>query len=152
MLCQPTPCVTQVALRISPASFAPNEIIVKPGDPALCMFTIKRGLVASPEAVVGAGMHFGDDFLLTSYYRPYTVRALTFMDCFKLANADLFDLFLYGQYPIFQVGSFAPVWCGVLRKWQEKGTGGEVQGVGEWGKHEVGAAWQSFLRPHSLHL
>jgi hypothetical protein len=95
----------QVALHIAPASYAPNELIVKPGDPALHMYTIKRGLVASPGAVVGAGMHFGDDFLLTSFYRPYTVRALTFLDCFTLSNTSLYGLFQYGQYPIFQVKS-----------------------------------------------
>ena len=93
----------QVALSIKPASFAPNELIIKPGDPALSMYTIKRGLAASPGAVVGTGKHFGDDFLLSSYYRRYTVRALTFLDCFTLDRDALLSLFQYGQYPIFQV-------------------------------------------------
>jgi CRP-like cAMP-binding protein len=84
-------------------SYAPNELIIKPGDPALFMFTIRRGLAAKAGAIMAAGMYFGDDFLLASFFRPYTVRALTFLDCFRMDRTVLFQLFQYGQFPLFQV-------------------------------------------------
>jgi hypothetical protein len=67
------------------------------------MYTIRRGLAAKAGAVMAAGMHFGDDFLLTNYFRPYTVRALTFLDCFRMDRAVLYQLFQYKQFPNFQV-------------------------------------------------
>ncbi len=84
-------------------SYAPNELIIKPGDPALFMYTIRRGLAAKAGAIMAAGMYFGDDFLLASFFRPYTVRALTFLDCFRMDRTVLFQLFQYGQFPLFQV-------------------------------------------------
>jgi CRP-like cAMP-binding protein len=94
---------SQIALRVEAESYAPNELIIKPGDPALYMYTIRRGLAAKAGAVMAAGMHFGDDFLLTHYFRPYTVRALTFLDCFRMDRAVLYQLFQYKQFPNFQV-------------------------------------------------
>ena len=94
----------QIALRIEAESYAPNELIIKPGDPALFMFTIRRGLAAKAGAVMATGMHFGDDFLLTSYFRPYTVRALTYLDCFRLNRSVLAPhMFQHKQFPSFQV-------------------------------------------------
>jgi CRP-like cAMP-binding protein len=111
----PRPCAPlQVALRVEAVSYAPNELIVKPGDPALYMYTIRRGLAAKAGAVIAAGMHFGDDFLLTSFFRPYTVRALTFLDCFRMERAVLYQLFQYGQFPLFQVRGAARGTCQCL--------------------------------------
>ena len=98
-----TPSSSQIALRIEAESYAPNELIIKPGDPALFMYTIRRGLAAKAGAVMATGMHFGDDFLLTSYFRPYTVRALTYLDCFRMDRSVLAQMFQYKQFPSFQV-------------------------------------------------
>jgi hypothetical protein len=54
-------------------------------------------------------MHFGDDFLLTSFFRPYTVRALTFLDCFRVDRAILYQMFQYGQFPLFQASGGRPM-------------------------------------------
>lgn len=67
------------------------------------MYTIRRGLAAKAGAVMAAGMYFGDDFLLTSYFRPYTVRALTYLDCFRMDYNVLHKMFQYNQFPSFQV-------------------------------------------------
>ncbi len=93
----------QIALRIEAVSYAPNELIIKPGEPALFMHTIRRGLAAKAGAVMATGMHFGDDFLLTSYFRPYTVRALTYLDCFRMDRSVLAHMFQHKQFPSFQV-------------------------------------------------
>ena len=54
-------------------------------------------------------MYFGDDFLLTSYFRPYVVRTLTYMDCFQLENTVISKLFQFGQFPRMQVW-LLPFW------------------------------------------
>ena len=84
-------------------SYAPNELIIKPGEPALFMHTIRRGLAAKAGVVMATDMHFGDDFLLTSYFLPYTVRALTYLDCFRLSRSVLAHMFQHKQFPSFQV-------------------------------------------------
>jgi hypothetical protein len=59
--------------------------------------------VAKQGHIVGRGMYFGDDFLLTAYFRPYVVRTLTYTDCFLLESTVLKRLFQYGQFPRLQV-------------------------------------------------
>ena len=76
---------------------------MKVGDPATHMYMIKKGVVAKQGHIVGRGMYFGDDFLLTSYFRPYVVRTLTYMDCFLLDNTVIHKLFQFGQFPRLQV-------------------------------------------------
>jgi hypothetical protein len=48
-------------------------------------------------------MYFGDDFLLTSYFRPYVIRTLTYLDCFTISAEVLRKLFQYGQFSRIQV-------------------------------------------------
>ena len=67
------------------------------------MYTIRRGLAAKAGAIMAAGMYFGDDFLLASFFRPYTVRALTYLDCFRMDRSVLAQMFQYKQFPSFQV-------------------------------------------------
>jgi hypothetical protein len=64
---------------------------------------IKSGVVAKSQHIFGRGMYFGDDFLLTTYFRPYVVRTLTYMDCFQLENTVISKLFQFGQFPRLQV-------------------------------------------------
>jgi hypothetical protein len=90
-------------MNITAKSFAPNELLVKAGDPATHLFMIRKGVVAKQGSIVGRDMYFGDDFLLTSYFRPYIVRTLTYTDCFLLDSAVLWRLFQYGQFPRLQV-------------------------------------------------
>ena len=67
-------------------------------------YIVQKGVVAKQGSVVGRGMYFGDDFLLTTYFRPYVVRTLTYLDCFLLENTVIHKLFQYGQFPHVQVG------------------------------------------------
>ncbi len=90
-------------MSLASKSYAPNELLVKAGDPAIHMYLIKHGLVAKCGQVKGRNMYFGEDFLLTSYFRPYIVRTLTYMDCFLLENTVVWKLFQYGQFPRLQV-------------------------------------------------
>ena len=62
-------------------------------------FIIKKGLVAKCGQIIGRQQYFGDDFLLTSYYRPYVVRALTYLECFQLEKSVVDKLFQYCQFP-----------------------------------------------------
>ncbi len=68
---------------------------------------IKRGLVAKCGMIIGRGQYFGDDFLLTAYFRPYVVRSLTYLDCFTLDATVLSRLFQYGQFARVQVRNAA---------------------------------------------
>ena len=95
----------QIALSITPITFGPNEMIIKAGDPATHMYMIKSGVVAKSQYIFGRGMYFGDDFLLNSYFRPYVVRTLTYLDCFQLENTVIAKLFQFGQFPRLQVSS-----------------------------------------------
>ena len=79
--------------------------------PLLNRYTIKKGLVAKSGTVIGRGMYFGDDFLLTSYFRPYIVRTLTYLDCFQLDRAVIINLFQFGQFPRLQARTTPTCLC-----------------------------------------
>jgi hypothetical protein len=65
---------------------------------------IKKGIVAKQGVVIGKGGYVGEDMILTDYFRPYVVRTLSFVDCFRLSRSDLMALFHYGQFPRVRVG------------------------------------------------
>ena len=60
--------------------------------------------------IFGRGMYFGDDFLLNSFFRPYVVRSLTYLDCFMLKNSVIEELFRFGQFQLLQVTGIGDLW------------------------------------------
>jgi hypothetical protein len=41
--------------------------------------------------------------ILSDYFRPYVIRTLSYLDCFRLSRQAVTELFHYGQFPRIQV-------------------------------------------------
>jgi hypothetical protein len=98
--------VKAVALKLQPQCYGPLEYICHRYEPAEAMYVLRSGAVSRRGYVIHAGTYFGEDMLLTEYQRPYTVRTLGFVNCYKLDKSDLTALLESEQYPLIQVS-----WC-----------------------------------------
>ena len=98
-----------LAMRLEPVCFGPLEEVVRVGSAADAMFFIKSGLAGRAGYLVKSGRYFGDDMLLTDYTRPYCVRSLSFLDCFKLNRDGLMHVLDSGHFPAIKVTVCAPV-------------------------------------------
>lgn len=94
--------VAAIAMKLEPVSFGPLEDVIGFQEQARAMFVIRNGLAAKSGGLLHKGTFFGHDMLLTTYKRPYSVKSLTFLDCFKLSKQDLTELFATGRFPLTQ--------------------------------------------------
>lgn len=105
--------VMEVSLRLVPVSFAPDETVVRHNEPAQLLYILKRGLVIQtlPALVGSCGCNFrvlapavvGEDFILTNFARPYSVRSLTFLDGYSLEKRGLEHLLRHDEFPYTKV-------------------------------------------------
>lgn len=105
--------VMEVCLRLVPVSFAPDETVVRHNEPAQLLYILKRGLVIRtlPALVGNCACNFrvlapaviGEDFILTNFTRPYSVRSLTFLDGYSLEKRGLEHLLRHDEFPYTKV-------------------------------------------------
>ena len=81
--------ITEISMKLNALAFAPQELIIKLGEPASAMYIVQKGVVAKQGQVLSQGRFFGEDIIMKAGRRPYLVRALTFVDCFSLRKKDL---------------------------------------------------------------
>lgn len=89
----------EVALRIQPKAFAPNESIIRVHQLAREMYILQKGVVAKHGRIINSGQFFGEDMILKDYNRLYAVRSLTYADVFELTKADLTAILATGAFP-----------------------------------------------------
>jgi CRP-like cAMP-binding protein len=101
--------VMELSLRLVPVSFAPDEAIIRHNEPANTLYIVKRGLIirSLPQFKLQAGCDFrvgspkviGEDFIMTRYFRPYSVRTLTFLDGYSLDKRVIEQLLRHDEFP-----------------------------------------------------
>jgi potassium voltage-gated channel Eag-related subfamily H protein 7 len=91
--------ITAVAMKLTPAAYAPQEVLVHIGERAETMFIMQRGVVAKKGQIIASGKYFGEDIILKSDRRAYMVRALTFVDAFCLTKTSLREIMNQASFP-----------------------------------------------------
>jgi len=85
----PKEFVTEIAQILQSETFPQGEEIIKEGEIGVKMYIVQRGVVAGKGKVYCMGKVFGEDILGGEIASTYTVRALTYSDCYSLAREDL---------------------------------------------------------------
>lgn len=80
---------TDISLRLEPEAYAPQETVVRVGEPTEKFYLLQRGVMASRGRIIGTGAYVGDDFVLHKQRRDYSVRAITYVDVFSLSKKAL---------------------------------------------------------------
>jgi len=101
--------VMELSLRLVPVAFAPDEAVIRHNEPATTMFIVKRGLIirSLPSFMmsnrcdfrVGSPKVLGEDFIMSRYYRPYSVRTLTFLDGYSLDKKAVEQMLRHDEFP-----------------------------------------------------
>lgn len=101
--------VMELSLKLVPVSFAPDEAIIRHNEPATSLYIVKRGLVirslpqfkltAQCDFRVGWPKVIGADFIMMRYFRPYSVRTLTFLDGYSLDKKVVDQLLRHDEFP-----------------------------------------------------
>ena len=94
-----TSFITDVTMRLSISSFAPEELVITQGDRGHQMYIIRKGVVGSNGRIMGGGNYFGEDMILQSAIRLHDVRCLTYLDVYVLSKESLEDILELGSYP-----------------------------------------------------
>ena len=80
---------TDISLKLKPEAFAPQELVIKTGEPTEKFYLLQRGVMAKKGRILGTGDYAGHDFVLHKQRRNYMVRAITYVDVFSLSKRDL---------------------------------------------------------------
>ena len=95
--------IIQIAMAIEPEAYPPNEPIFRVNNPAMQMYILQKGVVAKQGRVLRGGAYFGEDMILKNYKRPYSVRTLTYVDCFRLDKEKLLDIIRHDEFPATRI-------------------------------------------------
>jgi len=95
--------IIEIATSIEPESYPPNEAVFRVNKPANEMYIVQKGVVAKQGQILRGGAFFGEDMILKSYKRPYSVRTLTYVDCFKLTKAKLSAIIEHDEFPATRI-------------------------------------------------
>jgi len=79
-------------------SYAPYEVIVRPGSIADRMYAVFAGVVVSEGLVKTRGTVFGEDFLLTRHQRRYFLTALKFTVLGELDHSVMYTALHSGNF------------------------------------------------------
>lgn len=91
--------VTAVTMALEYEVFAPQEMVFRVGELANKMYIVQRGLGANQGRILSTGHYFGEDMLLQSARRTYSVRALTYLDVASLSKQNLTELLERNNFP-----------------------------------------------------
>ena len=91
--------ITEVTMKLTIDSFAPEELVISKGERGLVMYIIRKGVVGCNGRIMGGGNYFGEDMILQSAVRLHDVRSLTFLDVYVLSKSDLDDVLELGNFP-----------------------------------------------------
>jgi hypothetical protein len=91
-------CV-EVSMKLLPEAFAPQELIIRMGEPTEKMYMVQRGVVAMKGQIISSGRLIGDDFVMHNAKRDYNVRSITYCDVFTLTKRDLEEIFDRNELP-----------------------------------------------------
>ena len=91
--------ITEVTMKLTIESFAPNELVITAGGRGHQMYIIRKGVVGSHGRIMGSGNYFGEDMILQSAVRLHDVRCLTYLDVYVLTKDDLEDVLELGHFP-----------------------------------------------------
>jgi len=90
---------TDISLRLKPEAYAPQEVVVREGEPTEKFYLLQRGVMASRGRIIGTGSYIGEDFVLHKSRRNYSVRAITYIDVFSLSKMDLEEVLSTNNLP-----------------------------------------------------
>ena len=71
------PFITAVSLQLKPEAYAPDELIIRPGELTEKMYIIQRGIVGYQGRIKSSGSFIGEDMILHNAHRDYAARAMT---------------------------------------------------------------------------
>ena len=91
-------CV-EISMKLLPEAFAPQELLIRVGEPTEKMYMIQRGVVAMKGRIISSGTLIGDDFVMHNAKRDYNVRGITYADVFTLTKRDREEIFDRTELP-----------------------------------------------------
>ena len=85
--------------RLKPEAYAPQEIVIREGEPTEKFYLLQKGVMASRGRIISSGNFIGGDFVLHKSRRNYSVRAITFIDVFSLSKSNLEEVLGANRLP-----------------------------------------------------
>merc|ERR1712028_333592 len=81
--------LSAVAMELRLEVYGAQEKLINQGEFTTKMYIVQKGLVARLGRVLGKGRYVGEDMILHSSRRHYSVVTLTFVDIQSLVQCDL---------------------------------------------------------------
>jgi potassium voltage-gated channel Eag-related subfamily H protein 7 len=88
-----------VSMKLVPEAFAPQELIIRMGEPTEKMYMVQRGVVAMKGRIISSGKLIGEDFVMHNAKRDYNVRGITYTDVFSLTKHNMEHIFDRNELP-----------------------------------------------------
>jgi len=92
--------LSAVAMELRLEVYGAQEKLINQGEFTTKMYIVQKGLVARLGRVLGKGRYVGEDMILHSSRRHYSVVTLTFVDIQSLAQCDLEQIMQHGDFPL----------------------------------------------------
>lgn len=90
--------LSEVAVAMEPAAFAPMERVVKSGHRPEHLMVIVRGLATRKGRVITVGAYFGTEIITVNQRVEDSVLALSYLDVYALSKVDLDRILQQGNF------------------------------------------------------
>ena len=91
--------ITDIALSLTVSAFAPEEYIVRVGEPTEVMHILQKGVVSRNGRVFFRGSLMGEDMILHDEKRYYEIKSVTYCIVSSLSKENLEAILDRGHYP-----------------------------------------------------